>query len=1070
MGQQFDNRQKNDLKIDPKKNDTNLEQATAPDVVNRDEVRRQFKSVDQRKGAEVLNQGVADRSKDLGRDAILDPGRYKNPEMISMIATVVFPELSATPTPQGQAFLKAFENPAIIRSYLINPQETAAYLMERFPEQRDMILKNMPFQKIGNHLEVNPASGVYQYTLQELDSGIKMKDTPGYKQMDKLLSSPIGARLGGSAGLETKAIELIDNRIQNEGRFNKKGAQIEADISNLMKSPQAQQDLREVQGLAAQGPALSATPTTPISTTTPGASGAIPVQGGGTVDAATLKPAQPQMIDKSKPAATAPGGVPVQGGGAVNPADLKIVQPPSAAKQEGVATTPTPAAGAAASPAAPTPGAPEVATGPAPANGPAAGAAAGIAAGAATGVTGTGAASGVAPGIAAGAAAAAAATGATPGATTTPPATTPTTPATPAAPPAANAISAREQMLADQVAQLEAQLKKEATPTPATPAPAAQAQSEEMKQMSEKLSRIEKLLEQTLKSNEELKKQVDDTKKVATETQKKLEDAEKKIAGLEKKNADLSKKNEELEKKAKELTEKDRDADKKAKDPEKDKKDLSYEEIKDKAKSLYDSMNRIGTDEALLLKTLSQLDKEGQKKVADFYSKTYNEDLDEAIASELSGSDLETAKKLREGAVAGTAEAVQIFNAVDGAGTDEAAIRAALKDKTPEEAKAIAGEYQRLFGESVEVALRGDLSGADLEAALKVFHQGAMEKAASELYTAMDGIGTNVPKIMRSLAKLDAKQQEELTAAYKKVYGADLDKELEGELSGVSLSSVKELRKGAAPGTEQAVELYLAMDGLGTDEEKIEKAIKDKTSQQMSEIATQYRKLYGTALTTDLKGDLSGEALDNSLKNLKGPTYDLNALLESGTVGTSAGYTKAFGLIRENPAMVQQYKDWYGKDPVQDLNQNQGVIDARKRREEAQKTLRETEFLNVAPATPAAPPSETLEKSPTTPTGPAPRPDVTLNSMVDLLNQNGSGDMLQVFLVENMSQLSMRTDEELVAAFRQVKPAELAKFSKSFRNENGGLSTEILSKIFLSEEEAKQMERLAALADQATSL
>jgi hypothetical protein len=73
--------------------------------------------------------------------------------------------------------------------------------------------------------------------------------------MDKLLSSAIPASLGGSAGLETKAYELLRNRAENPS-FNQEGARIEHTIAKLMKSPQAREDLKEVAGIAAERTAV----------------------------------------------------------------------------------------------------------------------------------------------------------------------------------------------------------------------------------------------------------------------------------------------------------------------------------------------------------------------------------------------------------------------------------------------------------------------------------------------------------------------------------------------------------------------------------------------------------------------------------------------------------------------------------------------------------------------------------------------------------------------------------------------------------------------------------------------
>lgn len=317
MGQQFDNRQGRGKSADISTDNSQLDKAKMPEQ-NRQEVRKGLHP-DNRKGAEVLNQGVRDRSGDYGRDAVLDPIRQARPQMMAM-TSAVFPELSASQSPQRDAFIKAFENPALIRSYLINPQETTAYLSQRFPDMRGTLEKNMPFQKVGSHIEVNPDSAMYERIKQEVQLGLKPSDSFIRREMDKLFSSPFGALIGGSSGMETKAYELVRNRIETNGQFNKAAERIELRMTKLMTSPQARQDLKEAKGLAAMGPLSAAAPT-------PSAAQGVPTTKGTTVQG-ELKPVQGNQPAPSTPPPSSiktTTGVEVQG-------TLKPVAPPTPAQ------------------------------------------------------------------------------------------------------------------------------------------------------------------------------------------------------------------------------------------------------------------------------------------------------------------------------------------------------------------------------------------------------------------------------------------------------------------------------------------------------------------------------------------------------------------------------------------------------------------------------------------------------------------------------------------------------------------------------------------------------------------
>lgn len=240
-----------------------LDKGQLPDG-KRDEVRR-FQSVDTRKGGQLLQDpNFGKRPNDYGRDALLDPMRQAKPEMMAVVS-VMIPELSTSRSPQAAALMREFENPAVLRSYLINPQKTAQILGQKFPEMSDALNKNAPFVQEGAHLRENRSSGLYARINQEVAQGISPGQSFVRHHMDKLLSSAIPASLGGSAGMETKAYELLRNRVENK-EFNSAGARIEHSISKLMTSPQAREDLREVAGIASARPSPQIQATKPAPT------------------------------------------------------------------------------------------------------------------------------------------------------------------------------------------------------------------------------------------------------------------------------------------------------------------------------------------------------------------------------------------------------------------------------------------------------------------------------------------------------------------------------------------------------------------------------------------------------------------------------------------------------------------------------------------------------------------------------------------------------------------------------------------------------------------------------------
>jgi outer membrane protein OmpA-like peptidoglycan-associated protein len=391
-------------------------------------------------------------------------------------------------------------------------------------------------------------------------------------------------------------------------------------------------------------------------------------------------------------------------------------------------------------------------------------------------------------------------------------------------------------------------------------------------------------------------------------------------------------------------TEQKKDEPKPTSEKQVEKPPVSYEELKDKAQKLHEALEAWNDDEVQIHKILSQLDAKGQKQLADYYRGEYDIDLDEHLASELGGKDLEVAQKLRAGAVTGTEEAVQINRSIEGLGTVESGVRAALKEKTPEQMQAMAEEYQRLYGESLEVALRGDLSGQELQDVLEKLNTDPMDKMAADLYTSMDGLGTDEAALFTVLAKLDKSGQEKLSAAYKAKYGVELDSAIEGELEGQELAAAQKLRQGASPEMTAAVAIYKAAQEF-LDKSGVLAELTGKSPKEISAIASAYQDLFAKSLEEVLRESSVGQLqLRESLKLLEGKTFDLHTLIRSGNL-TDKGVRDRIRELQKDPATLEEYKKWYGSDAKDDLSKRPEVQEARRRREDAKKTLDETDDL-----------------------------------------------------------------------------------------------------------------------------
>jgi Annexin len=142
----------------------------------------------------------------------------------------------------------------------------------------------------------------------------------------------------------------------------------------------------------------------------------------------------------------------------------------------------------------------------------------------------------------------------------------------------------------------------------------------------------------------------------------------------------------------------------------------------------------------------------------------------------------------------------QLHAAMSGWGTDEEAIFAVLTGRSTGERQAIADLYGATYGRSLEHDLRDEMSGAELDEALRLLGQGELS-VADELHQAMAGAGTDEDRIVRVLTGLGRTEVEALLAEYRSKHGSLLV-DLADELSGDDLADAR--RRLGAAGDEAA--------------------------------------------------------------------------------------------------------------------------------------------------------------------------------------------------------------------------------------------------------------------------
>lgn len=220
-----------------------------------------------------------------------------------------------------------------------------------------------------------------------------------------------------------------------------------------------------------------------------------------------------------------------------------------------------------------------------------------------------------------------------------------------------------------------------------------------------------------------------------------------------------------------------------------------------KAKVAVDGM---GTDEQTLKDLFAGRTPTQIAAIESAYQQAYGYSLRDRLNEELSGSDHEqifhlldpakSAAPAAQGRWAATQDAMKLHEAIDGAGTDEQALRDVLGGKTPEQLQAISSAYRERYGVDLREDLRGDLSGDDADEILNLLNAPAANGAgaaewqinqdAIRLHAAVDGAGTDEATIREILGSRSKGEIDAIARTYREKYGEDLRSRLADELDG----------------------------------------------------------------------------------------------------------------------------------------------------------------------------------------------------------------------------------------------------------------------------------------------
>ena len=217
------------------------------------------------------------------------------------------------------------------------------------------------------------------------------------------------------------------------------------------------------------------------------------------------------------------------------------------------------------------------------------------------------------------------------------------------------------------------------------------------------------------------------------------------------------------------------------------------------------AMEGLGTNEALINKTLEGKSDDERKALIEAYEAKTNRTLEDDLKKELGGSDLTRASATLKGDEA-SADAARLVKATKGLGTNEKEINSVLEGKDQDERDAIVAAYKQQTGKDLDATLKRELSGTDLEKSQSLLESGSLSEA-EQIRLATAGFGTNEDAVRKALEGKSKTEIEAIRKDYRERYNKDLDSVLKSELSGRDEFEVGLALEGKPENAKEALEI-----------------------------------------------------------------------------------------------------------------------------------------------------------------------------------------------------------------------------------------------------------------------
>ncbi|KAM4527163.1 annexin A3b isoform 1-T2 [Odontesthes bonariensis] len=308
----------------------------------------------------------------------------------------------------------------------------------------------------------------------------------------------------------------------------------------------------------------------------------------------------------------------------------------------------------------------------------------------------------------------------------------------------------------------------------------------------------------------------------------------------------------------------------------KDKADFKVEED---VSALRTAIEGLGTTEKTLIEVLSQRSNAQRQLIARAYEKATGRTL----VADLEGDTHGDFEDLLVALITPPAvyDCHEVIKAMKGPGTTESTLTEIFASRSNGQIKALSDVYLEETGRLLTHDLKSEVSG-DYGEALLILAEGkrddstnvdnAKAKAdAKALYEAGEKKwGTDEMKFVDILCHRSIPQLRQTLIEYKNLSKKTLQESIESEMSGdlekLLVAVVKCVKNVPAYLAER---LFKSMKGAGTTESILTRIIASRSEIDLSDIRTEYKKLFGLSLFEQLESEVSGSYGD-TLKQLCG--------------------------------------------------------------------------------------------------------------------------------------------------------------------------------------------------------